>query len=314
MPGTRDADPTITNPKSGAFGWQQWLGERKTELQQYAKDIGGDFNDPLVQARFFDNEMRTQRGAGKRAAEAFANARTVEDVTNAMAHFSRTDGYTADDQTKSVGYAQRLANTRAIYGRVSQIAQGTSGQTGPVPPPPGAGSDPNAPTTGAPAAPTATEETARANIRRYQALGAAAEAAGYSAAASYWYSLSKPPEGYTFTPDGRQVVIQGGPKSTSEITRTKAAEAAAHSGSLVTRIDQPETGPYPAGLGRTTIAGAGMIGGLMLGLGVFLPTGWPRISAGRAPFVPQSGTRSRSRRGGHLSAEKASRLKPPSKR
>jgi hypothetical protein len=57
----------------------------------------------------------------------------------------------------------------------------------------------------------------------------------------------------------------------------------------VTRIDQPETGPYPAGPGRTTIAGAGFIGGLMLGLGlVFLNAGPqprvmpPQFSAGEA--------------------------------
>jgi hypothetical protein len=58
------------------------------------------------------------------------------------------------------------------------------------------------------------------------------------------------------------------------LSTAKAAQAAAHSGSLVTRIDQPETGPYPAGPGRTVVAGAGAMGGLMLGLGlVFLSTG-----------------------------------------
>jgi uncharacterized protein involved in exopolysaccharide biosynthesis len=58
------------------------------------------------------------------------------------------------------------------------------------------------------------------------------------------------------------------------LSTARAAQAAAHSGSLVTRIDQPETGPYPAGPGRTFVAGAGAMGGLMLGLGlVFLSTG-----------------------------------------
>jgi uncharacterized protein involved in exopolysaccharide biosynthesis len=56
--------------------------------------------------------------------------------------------------------------------------------------------------------------------------------------------------------------------SRQNLSTAQAAEAAAHSGSLVTRIDQPETGPYPAGPGRTTVAGAGMMGGLMLGLGL----------------------------------------------
>jgi hypothetical protein len=48
----------------------------------------------------------------------------------------------------------------------------------------------------------------------------------------------------------------------------KAAQAAAHSGSLVTRLDDPETGPYPAGPGRTVITAAGATAGLMLGLGL----------------------------------------------
>jgi succinoglycan biosynthesis transport protein ExoP len=52
----------------------------------------------------------------------------------------------------------------------------------------------------------------------------------------------------------------------------RAAQAAAHSGSLVTRLEKsPETGPHPAGLGRTVITGAGAVAGLLLGLGlVFL--------------------------------------------
>lgn len=60
------------------------------------------------------------------------------------------------------------------------------------------------------------------------------------------------------------------------LNTAKAAEAAAQSGSLVTRLDVPETGPHPAGPGRTVITGAGAMGGLILGLGViFLTTGAP---------------------------------------
>ena len=53
-----------------------------------------------------------------------------------------------------------------------------------------------------------------------------------------------------------------------------AAQAAAKTASLVTRIDNPETGPYPAGPSRASVVMLGMIGGLGLGLGwVFLTTG-----------------------------------------
>jgi uncharacterized protein involved in exopolysaccharide biosynthesis len=65
-------------------------------------------------------------------------------------------------------------------------------------------------------------------------------------------------------------------RARQNLSIAKAAQAAARSGSLVTRIDKPETGPYPAGPGRTAVTGAGAVGGLMLGLGlVFLSTGTP---------------------------------------
>jgi polysaccharide biosynthesis transport protein len=63
-------------------------------------------------------------------------------------------------------------------------------------------------------------------------------------------------------------------RARQNFSTAKAAQAAARTGSLVTRLDEPETGPYPAGPGRTVIAGAGVAGGLMLGLGlVFLTAG-----------------------------------------
>jgi uncharacterized protein involved in exopolysaccharide biosynthesis len=69
----------------------------------------------------------------------------------------------------------------------------------------------------------------------------------------------------------------------------KAAQAAAHSGSLVTRLDAPETGPYPAGPGRTVIAGAGAVAGLMLGLGlVFLTAAAPVAPEATTAWEPRS--------------------------
>lgn len=61
-----------------------------------------------------------------------------------------------------------------------------------------------------------------------------------------------------------------------KLSVAKAAQAAARTGSLVTRIDLPETGPYPAGPGRKVIAGAGAVSGLMLGLGLVFLTAGPR--------------------------------------
>jgi uncharacterized protein involved in exopolysaccharide biosynthesis len=74
-------------------------------------------------------------------------------------------------------------------------------------------------------------------------------------------------------------------RARQNLSTAKAALAAAKSGSLVTRIDQPETGPYPAGPGRTVITLAGVVGGMMLGLAlVFLktaPASPPAIHSGR---------------------------------
>jgi uncharacterized protein involved in exopolysaccharide biosynthesis len=65
-------------------------------------------------------------------------------------------------------------------------------------------------------------------------------------------------------------------RARENLSTARAAQAAARSGSLVTRLDEPETGPYPAGPGRTVITGAGAVAGLMLGLGlVFLTAGAP---------------------------------------
>ncbi|MGI9427424.1 MAG: GumC family protein [Bythopirellula sp.] len=47
----------------------------------------------------------------------------------------------------------------------------------------------------------------------------------------------------------------------------RATQVAAHSASLVTPIDKPETGPYPAGPGRSVVVLLGTFGGLAIGLG-----------------------------------------------
>ena len=52
------------------------------------------------------------------------------------------------------------------------------------------------------------------------------------------------------------------------LSTAKAAEAAAQGSSLVTKIGQPETGPYPVGPGRTIITLAGAVAGFMLGAGL----------------------------------------------
>ncbi len=64
--------------------------------------------------------------------------------------------------------------------------------------------------------------------------------------------------------NSRQVLDQ----TRRNLSEARATQAAANSGSLVTMIDQPETGPYPAGMGRAMVLLVGTFGGLVFGLGL----------------------------------------------
>jgi hypothetical protein len=83
------------------------------------------------------------------------------------------------------------------------------------------------------------------------------------------------------------------------LSTAKAAEAAAQGASLVTKIGQPETGPYPVGPGRTVITAAGAVAGLMLGVGlIFFSAGAPVervnneiVSVRPAPQAPPAAVR-----------------------
>lgn len=57
-----------------------------------------------------------------------------------------------------------------------------------------------------------------------------------------------------------------------ELAEAQAAQATAQTASLITPIDSPETGSRPLGLGRSAIAMAGMLGGLVAGFGVVFLT------------------------------------------
>jgi polysaccharide biosynthesis transport protein len=106
-------------------------------------------------------------------------------------------------------------------------------------------------------------------------------------------------------------------RARQNLSTAKAAEAAARSGSLVTRIDNPETGPYPAGPGRTVVTGAGAVGGLMLGLGlVFLTTASPHATASALSrhghiHSHEVSQRGESVRNGSASSLVATRTTPP---
>lgn len=51
-----------------------------------------------------------------------------------------------------------------------------------------------------------------------------------------------------------------------QLSEVRAKQAAAQGAHLITPIDSPETGPYPVGMGRTTVVLLGTLGGVVIGM------------------------------------------------
>lgn len=68
-----------------------------------------------------------------------------------------------------------------------------------------------------------------------------------------------------------------------DLTHASAARDAAGTSSLITRLDEPILGERPIGPGKTTIVGAALVGGVLLGLGIvflIIPIDEPRLELG----------------------------------
>jgi hypothetical protein len=57
-----------------------------------------------------------------------------------------------------------------------------------------------------------------------------------------------------------------------ELAEARGSKAGAHSSSLISRIDGPDTGVWPMGPSRSIIALAGVFGGLATGVGILFLT------------------------------------------
>jgi uncharacterized protein involved in exopolysaccharide biosynthesis len=84
------------------------------------------------------------------------------------------------------------------------------------------------------------------------------------------------------------------------LAEARASRAASHVASLITVIDQPETGTQPLGPGRMVILLSGMVGGLVVGLGIVFitapldadpPTVQPNGTSPAATRLPRSSIR-----------------------
>lgn len=69
--------------------------------------------------------------------------------------------------------------------------------------------------------------------------------------------------------DSRTALLQ---QAQQDLAEARATHAGAQAASLISRIDSPEAGIYPAGAGRSTIAMIGILGGLLVGLAIVLLT------------------------------------------
>ncbi len=79
--------------------------------------------------------------------------------------------------------------------------------------------------------------------------------------------------------DNRTAVLK---QAEENLAEARAARAGTQAASLISRIDSPEAGINPIGPGRSTIAMAGIVGGLLAGLGIVLlsaPSSQPVVVA-----------------------------------
>lgn len=111
---SKDEGPTSVNPKSGAYGIGQWLGDRLPGIKGVA-----DFDKQLAYAA---NELQTRE---KGAADVLRNAKNEQDAARGASMFERAEGYdekTGLDKFTSltpVGHAYKT-----IYGNVPKAASG----------------------------------------------------------------------------------------------------------------------------------------------------------------------------------------------
>jgi len=241
--------------------WQQWFQDRRDNIEKFAAEQGLPPTDPRLNARFFLAEMKGQvAGAGELAQRLFWSAQTPEEITRAMAHYSRTNDYKIDSPQSSKGYADRLAATRRILGGMSAPQVAGTGGTNPaeavpssgggIPPtldaaaaggeggvtvesgavvkpspaPPAVVEAANAAGLPSPTLPNGLGNPAYARMRGY-----ILSQAGDTAGASHWYKQAEAKEGWVWMPDGSQARIRGGPADLSEIEREARAKKAGES-------------------------------------------------------------------------------------
>ncbi len=77
----------------------------------------------------------------------------------------------------------------------------------------------------------------------------------------------------------------------NQLAEARASQAASHTASLLSRVDSPDTGAAPIGLGRSTIVATGCVGGFLAGLGLLFLTVPPPARRGDAVGIAAAAPR-----------------------
>lgn len=104
-------NPSAVNPKSGAYGMAQYLGPRKKQLIQFAKENGASPSDPRTQLGFMVSELN---GPESRARDRLLEAKTPEEAAQAFRiHYERPGKAEANDP-------RRIQKARGVFDTMMQ--------------------------------------------------------------------------------------------------------------------------------------------------------------------------------------------------
>jgi hypothetical protein len=112
-------DPSATNPGDGADGSTssgvgQWNGPRGAALQQFASTNGLNPNDLRTQLEFSWQELN---GPERSTLTALNAAQTPRDAATAAIGYERPAGWTPNNPTAGLGYAEGASNASDIFAR-----------------------------------------------------------------------------------------------------------------------------------------------------------------------------------------------------
>jgi hypothetical protein len=200
-------NPDAVNPKSGAFGIAQFLGDRKAGLFNYAKENNLFPNDLSTQLDYMMQELQGKDAGAKRAYDKMLNTDTAAEAATIFATDYERMGKAEANMPKRIAVAEQLAQQPAQQQQAPQPQQPPAPpvpQASPVNPDAIPGLAPVATPEG-PKAPTPDIETLKGMrynfVAGLQHLGAnVAEGLDFPEAAKNWREHAKASE-YNITPE-----------------------------------------------------------------------------------------------------------------